>query len=295
MTDQIKDEKEFREFYQGYLDGHSTLSDLYQQSETVQPSAQLDEVILSAAKKQTNKSHLVSFPAKNHTRYYSIAASFAIFSLLGLLVFNTWEAEKKQMEESFSGDMGIPSEADYIAPPMPQAKLGINSSTPVQKPAPLKKDRIIREEESLADMAAPVMEKARAMKKADTSTTSNTMPIEQPAAAIMALPAEKLRRQPESAAPLSLEQPIQQSLSDQTKQKQPKPIESTEGKYAKKEQLSYSQSSSHLSAIDWVEKIRTLLINQQIQQAQNELKLFRKAYPNYPIEPELLEKLEKNG
>lgn len=105
MTDQIRDEKEFREFYQTYLDGRSPLSELYQQSEETQangPSKAVDEAILSAAKKQTNKSHLVKFPQRHSIKPYSLAASVAIFSLVGILVFNTWEAEKRQLERELS-------------------------------------------------------------------------------------------------------------------------------------------------------------------------------------------------
>ena len=86
------------QYFSNYLQGNSSLSDIYQHTITAEPSAALDKKILSAARKHCESkttSHWWAKPA-------SWAASAAIFSLAGLLTFNTWQAEKTRTEQDLS-------------------------------------------------------------------------------------------------------------------------------------------------------------------------------------------------
>ncbi len=131
-------DKQDEQYFSDYLQGNSSLSDIYQHTTTAEPSAALDKKILSAARKHCESkttSHWWAKPA-------SWAASAAIFSLAGLLTFNTWQAEKTSTEQDLSA-----------AAPM-------SVTTPISAAAPL--PAAIN---TTLDMKAEVKQKAFAQQK----------------------------------------------------------------------------------------------------------------------------------
>jgi len=87
-------------FFEKYLQGESLLSDLYQQTESPEPSDTLNQSILSAARSYSEQTKKKT----NHwwTQPGSWAASIAIFSLVALLTHETWLAEQTLLEKDFS-------------------------------------------------------------------------------------------------------------------------------------------------------------------------------------------------
>jgi len=79
-------------FFDNYLQGKSTLSELYQNTDCAPPSQQLDQKILNAAQKSTTEEK-----AKTGKPPIAWAASIAIFSLVGLLTLNTWQTEQETL------------------------------------------------------------------------------------------------------------------------------------------------------------------------------------------------------
>jgi len=279
MTDQIKDEKEFRNFYQNYLEGHSKLSDLYQDSEEIQPSKKLDRSILAAAKKhKPGQSQLVEFPEQKHTHMYSIAASFAIFSLVGLLVFNTWEAEKKQLEEDFSElsspiieaskptlleDASFEAEPNAPLVPASPAKLGVNPKIPAPQASlfeqEIGKQRSDKKEESVKP--PPGIEKQSFKKRQIAPAAAKPAPM-----------------------PMQANNPMHKAKLQRAVRSQDTKLNSVVEK---------KLSTPILSAQTWLEKIKQLWESAQKEKARKELVLFRKAYPDYPISESFLKKTAK--
>jgi len=251
MTDQIKDEKEFREFYQDYLEGQSDLSDLYQQSETVQPSEKIDQTILNAAKKQSNKSQLVHFPTGRHSRYYSLAAGIAVFSLVGLLVFKTWETEQKHLQPEFSVESTAPTEADYI-PSAAESRLGTSIKT------------------NSSAARDDLLEKEQAYK---------SPPKEE----------EAIRPAPAPAA-LALEYQATRKISPAMMRSKATALPQKNKKQSPQKMMDREIQS--ISAQDWLKKIQELISTDKRQQAKEELALFIQAYPDYPVDNELIKAIE---
>lgn len=254
-------------FFEDYLQGNSQLSDLYQKAAVPEPSDKLNQSILSAAKASTEKTSSV-IPVKTHwwTQPASWAASIAIFSLVGLVAHNTWMAEQDASEKDFFQKPSVNNGS--LSTPLPgkakaESDLQTNNSA---KPLAQAKKRIAQEEKNDSRKLlykikpAPVMQAAPAyMKRNKTGSVSDEVNTH---IEVMEYAGDSIQPLPE------MEEQKQISPSVNKKYK----AHSTE------QQL-------------WLEKISQLIKDNQPDKARELMRQFRIKYPDYPIDPVILQHL----
>ena len=254
-------------FFEDYLQGNSQLSDLYQKADSPEPSEELNQSILSAAEASTEKTSSV-IPIRTHwwAQPASWAASVAIFSLVGLLAHNTWLAEQDASEKDFFQKPSINNRS--LSTPLP-GKVKAESdfqTTPSAKPLAQAKKRIPQEEKNDSRKLlykirpAPVMQAAPAyMKRNKTGAVSDEVNTHIEALEYAGAPT--------------------QSLSEMEQKKQLSPS-------AKKR---YKTQSTEQQL--WLEKISQLIKDNQPDKARELMRQFKIKYPDYPIDPVILQHL----
>lgn len=106
------------EFFQQYLQGDSQLSELFQQTESPEPSNQLDQTIIAAAKHQAGKNQWWKKPG-------SWVATIAVISLVALLAHNTWQIEQDYIQHQDAPHVfpdAPPEEAEFEIQSQPASK-----------------------------------------------------------------------------------------------------------------------------------------------------------------------------
>ncbi len=285
MSDQIKKQREFETFYQNYTQGNSSLSELYQNSESAKPSESLDNVILAVAKEQISKqesreSHPSSkVPLSNKPRlssFYSLAASVSMFSLASLVIFNTWEAEKESVEKKYTDYAPAPLEFEPIALPSPVYQQELNDSIVAPRAKMSAETKA-----SSADILLAEEELTIETKK-DTVSLSTYSPQVK---AIKALPAKNKRYRRAQKQEQGLERHLEKQAFIQ------EPLLEL-GIVSDDVIGGLSTEEKILAPNIWLNKIDQLITLKQIKKAKLELVLFRKTYPDFFIEPDLLKALQ---
>jgi len=248
------------DFFAQYLQGDSPLSGIYQQTDSPEPSDQLNQTILTAARQQANKHHWWSKPG-------SWAATIAIFSLIALLAHNTWQTEQDYLQQD------LEQQAFPDAPPKAELK---KSSPPIpaaMSPAPQRLS--VRPEQS----------RQRSEQKDTRKPLYKTAP-----APVMAIPSENrfsgqtdaLLEEESMDALGNLSGISAKDSSTNTSQKAKLTYEAAQEK---------EQPETYADAQQWLEKIRQLLAGNQTNEAQQLFIKFRKKYPDYPVDPVILQQL----
>lgn len=268
------------EIFHHYLRGESQLSKLYQQLETPEPSAQLNQIILNAAKKEASRKSWWTKPA-------SWAATIALVSITGLLTHNTWKKEQDQQQIPFPVKMEQRSFSEFH----PDSDSGTQ-------------DQDIVETES-ASPAKPVMQQATAV---DTVRKRKDSPDNQindsrklifksaPVPVLQTAPKSLLLEQSdpglsEKDIELINTQPNSFSAQTTTKPAGSSVQESLEEKTTYSDQITGGLTTTASLEQQWLGKISQLLENNQTEEARRLLDNFRKKYPNYPVDPVILQQL----
>ncbi|WP_198266256.1 hypothetical protein [sulfur-oxidizing endosymbiont of Gigantopelta aegis] len=242
-------------FFSQYLEGNSNLSELYQSSDSQKPSSELDKNILSAAKDAVNTSNKSWW-----TQPSSWAASIALFSLVGLLAVNTWQAEQQLTEEAI----------------LPQAAMEAVSTSNIT--ADMTTD--MTEMDSMPSLARKKKSKPKAkVEKSSIDTRklrfdSNPMPKMQ--ATPSALPSAAMKYQQRvqfNNAPALSEATIQNIIIPE------------------QEILTHKNQHNTDEAEQKLVEIKQFINNGQLNNARHALQQLQKKYPNYPIDPVILQHL----
>lgn len=248
-----------------YLQGDSQLSRLYKHSDHPTPSAQLDQTILAAARRQAAHHHWWSKPG-------SWAATIAIVSLAALLAHNTWKTEQEYLQQERDSqifrDSSPETEAQRDQASSVVTGLSQKEAKPLSKPAEPSRQR-------------------------STSTDARKPRYKSAPAPVLAIPLEPRLSQPASS--LSREE----AASAPGRPTPAKPRTSLQGAANLSETMTAdsvtskakSLPASDLEARQWLEQIRQLLSNHQSEEARQLYQQFRKQYPDYPVDPVILQQL----
>lgn len=208
---------EDEQYFSDYLQGNSSLSNLYQQTAAPEPSSALDDTILSAANR-----HIESKKTPHWwTQPASWAASAAIFSLLGLLTLNTWQLEKAETDSS-------------LAMPEPGSKATVAADIQFQ---------------SMTE------QKQRIQKKSQQDTRKL---IYKQTAAPTSIPKSEIQFMPGK--------PMAAKVMSQAEQDKQNPVH-------------------------YLQQVKHLITENKLDEARQELQKLQTKYPNYPVDPVILQHL----
>ncbi|MCW8929310.1 MAG: hypothetical protein OQL19_03610 [Gammaproteobacteria bacterium] len=248
-------------FFENYLQGGSPLSEIYKKIDTASPSDELDQKILSAAQTSINKK--ITSKTQKWSQITSWAASIAVFSIVGLLVINTWQAEQNEIQKELLQSHSIKEEQSANSPLTPDTK---DSESKVQriKPQAQSKKTIPQEENN---------DSRKLLYKINPAPVMQTAPAYIGRSQLGSLP-KKDNSLPEKSEDNSHNiYPITE-LSEETKevalQKEITPLNEPEVQ---------------------LEKIRLLIKNNKIDEAHELMLQFKIKYPDYTIDPVIIQHL----
>jgi len=140
-------DKQEEEFFTQYLQGTSRLSEIYQNTDTPEPSDKINQHIIAEARKAAARKKAInsSWLAKPG----SWAATIAIVSLVGLLTLNTWQKEQDELQRPLR---------ETLAPQAPLAEE--ESGSPVESRFEIKEKKDSRKL-IFKSAPAPVLQKAQ--------------------------------------------------------------------------------------------------------------------------------------
>ena len=247
------------EFLDHYLQKKSFLSKQYLELDTPTPSDKLDKTILAAAHQQANKRLWWRRPS-------SWAASIAIVSLAGLLTHNLWLSEQNSLPQSSISDSqpDLLSESDTLEDSgFSSEEKAVNTYVPAQKV--LLKDKS-KDSRQLRYQAAPApVMSPRAEPLGQSYIESRLKKESIPMEAMTGLAAD------EAPATLLEKEQLQPSVYRDT---------NIEG-----ESVPINEPQQ------WLQTIEQYLQKGQTEQARQLLEQLRKKYPEYPVDPVILQQL----
>ncbi|MCU7938767.1 MAG: hypothetical protein KZQ64_12260 [gamma proteobacterium symbiont of Bathyaustriella thionipta] len=242
-------------FFDDYLEGKSSLSEIYQQIDSAEPSDKLNQSILSAARVSTEQTAITK---NSWTQTASWAASVAAISLVGILAHNTWQAEQDAAQTLEEDGLPSLSQPERVLKAKP-GKAEMESSMPAGRSAPAH---------------------ARAKKNVLSNSANDSRKLLYKSAPAPVMP----------SAPGYFELNKTESLSDKSQvqafedaHKEILASPAVEAKKIKQDRFSEQQIM--------LNKIIQLIDNNKIEQAQKLLFQFKTNYPNYPVDPVILKHL----
>ncbi|MBF0266043.1 MAG: hypothetical protein HQL46_12290 [Gammaproteobacteria bacterium] len=284
MKNQIEEQKALNDFYEDYSQGKSRLSEIYQQNEQIRPGAELDVKILelAAIQAQQNKNKKSIF-SKFNTSVYSIAASFMVFTLVGLVFFNVWEQEQTKMDNLLSE-----SKSNYA----PSVSDEINIDKEMNPALQEKVESVVVFKDEQKSIANPSMPKSTINNKVIKNQFAQRKLVQKESMAEVNLEAKAKRVRNTShfsSSPIQEEETLSASgitassngfasdvandFDSESSQEHAKSI----GYMLKKD------SDKLLSEQAWLKRINQLIENKEIEKAKAELAKFKLAYPQYLV------------
>lgn len=248
------------QFFDQYLQGHSSLSELYHQADAPIPSEQLDQSILTAARQQAGNNHWWHKPG-------SWAATIALFSLIGLLAHNTWQRDQDYIQQE-GQQQAFPdarSKAESEIPP------GITPARPVAERQRLE----TAAEESAANAAKKDTGKLRTQ-AAPAPAISDMMESRSSQPAGMSVQEEVV----DTRGNFSVRS---KAMSADKAQK----TSATLGATTVEKRL----ADPDIEAGQQLQHIEQLLTDDRFDEARELFQQFRKKYPDYPLDPVILQQL----
>lgn len=255
-------DKQDEAFFEQYLQGESPLSKVYKKTDSAEPSDELDQIILNAAKtsiEQNASTHAVE--SKNWPHSLSWAASIAIFSLVGLLTLSTWQAEQENLEQELLKPQTISEEQDLLSPessekkrnkPLGQAKQTIPQEVNNDSRKLLYKNEVVPEMQ-----AAPAYMRSRPINTLSKSKSS-----------VLNAPKSQKIEATNTSTPSTI------SVADEVIEEK----QSIDGA-PQKQGFTYSTEQEI-----WLDKIRLLIKQNKLDEAHELMHQFRIKYPDYTID-----------
>ena len=273
MTEHADNDKE----YENYMNGGSGISELYQKTVASGPSPDIDNAILSTARRAVNSNPR---PVSPFGYRWMVPTSLAAILVLTIsvvmlqpppqesviesdLAFD--DRNKFNMSESHSSAEKLKHKADTSAPSRKTEQQSYQEKTEVGKKRQVQDDR--------SDILAKQASNAR-LKEEQIASAPQPIPAAEPA--INGKIAETEQRSDE--------------ITPESK--------TASADKAQDDSLSSTVGSSYLSASPstpekWLIKIQKLLNEKKMQQAIGEFKAFKKAFPDYKIDFVRFSELER--
>ncbi len=261
-------DKQDEVFFEQYLQGKSTLSDIYQNTDCPKPSNELDQSILNAAKTSIENSKLSNVMRPNHWyQPLSWAASIAIFSLVGLLTLNTWESEQDNLEQELLQPQAISEERSVFSPVSSGISNFDSNSHLKKRNKPLSQSKEMIPQEVKND-SRKLLYKNEAIPE------------------MQAAPAYMGRNQIGTL-------PKRKSLnSDGALASTPAAIADEIIETKQSTLIPQKQDVTHSTDQEiWLNRVRLLINKNKIDEAHELIAQFRIKYPDYPIDPIILQNL----
>ena len=253
------EESHDEEFFTQYLQGESRLSKLYQKTDTPAPSDRLNASILAAAEKQASRNNWWANPG-------SWAATVAIVSLVGLLTHNLLQEEQDQLlKKPFQDHM----EQQSFSAPLPAAKLKSRSES-------------MSEPELIVEPELDVLNRANVNRDSRTIVNKDSRGLIFKSAPAPVLPAASGNLFSKQSASV-LDAKGENIAEDEIKAIQTLSIQAADEEARLPHDLSDEQQQ--------LLNIKKLLENNQLEAAEKLLARFKEKYPDYPIDPVILEHL----
>ena len=257
------EESHDEEFFTQYLQGESRLSKLYQKTDTPAPSDRLNASILAAAEKQASRNNWWANPG-------SWAATVAIVSLVGLLTHNLLQEEQDQLlKKPFQDHM----EQQSFSAPLPAAKLKSRSES-------------MSEPELIVEPELDVLNRANVNRDSRTNVNRDSRRLLFKSAPAPVLPAASGNLFSEQSA--SFFETKGEAKGENIGEEDIKAIQTLSNQPADEEiRLPHDLSDEQQQLLN----IKKLLENNQLEAAEKLLARFKEKYPDYPIDPVILEHL----
>jgi len=261
------EESHDEEVFTQYLQGESRLSKIYQKTDTPAPADKLNASILAAAEKQASRNNWWANPG-------SWAATVAIVSLVGLLTHNLWQEEQDHLlKKPFQDHM----EQQSFSAPLPATAL----KKPRSESKPESKSELKFEPEldilSRSQKTFQLDEKND--RQANINKDSRTIVNKDSRGLLFkSAPAPVL---PAASGNVFSEQ------SDSVLEDEIKAIQTLSNQPADEEVRAHNEFSAEQQLLN----IKKLLENNQLEAAEKLLARFKEIYPDYPIDPVILEHL----
>jgi hypothetical protein len=251
-------------YFENYLRGDSPLSDLYQKTDCSEPSEALNQGIISAAKasakvSREETSSTIHTKKSSSTHWwkqpYSLAASFAIFSLVGILAHNIWQAEQNAIEKELSPVPSIhKKQRAYSTPLADQITTG-----------------------------SDFQDKNSYSPQEEKNDSRKLLYKIKPAPVMQAAPNYMKRNQMGSLAEEISPAILEMESVDEHLQ----PTIQTADKFKKE----FKGSTDLTEQALWLEKISLLIKNNKIDEAHELMLQFKIKYPDYIIDPVIFQRL----
>ncbi len=257
-------------FFENYLQGNSPLSDLYQKADSPEPSDELNQKILSAARISAEKAPP---PLKTHwwAKPGSWAASAVIFSLAGILAHNTWQAEQDALEKDLLPEQSLSKKSipsDYSMPS--ESKVSTES------------------EFQTSSSGRPLAQAKKRIPQEEKNDSRKLLYKSTPAPVMQAAPKYMTRSQIGSVADMTETEVLKMENAGDKIQSLPELEMQVDEKEQSANRLNQEQEQEQQL---WLKKISQLIANEKFAEAQQLLLQFKIKYPDYPIDPVILQHL----